>query len=160
MFEKSYQLVLEGTDVCTWPVLLWTKLRKQHKHRHTRCSDRPYAILHSASCNVTSLQVLTCQCRLYERARRCLTSMTQPKLVVGILLYPDYETLDVMGPVELLGVPPIQDKVQLSFITQTGEQVTSAQGLNTVPDHSFHHKPKLDVLLVPGTQTAVSVWVQ
>ena len=100
---------------------------------------------------------MTYQCRLPERARRCYKNMTRPERVVGVLLYPNYETLDVMGPVELLGVPPIQDKVQLTFITQTGQHVKSAQNVNTVPDHSFNDCPKLDVLLVPGSQTSASL---
>lgn len=76
--------------------------------------------------------------------------MTQA-LLVGILLYTDYETLDVMGPVELLGVPPVRDKFSLRFITVDGKHARSAQGVVTVPDHSFGDCPKLDVLLVPGT---------
>ena len=71
-------------------------------------------------------------------------------LTVGVFLYDAYETLDVMGPVELLGVPPVKDKFVLRFITQDGRQVKSAQGVVTVPDHSFTTCPGLDVLLVPG----------
>ena len=74
-----------------------------------------------------------------------------PAVIVGIYLFQDYETLDVMGPAELLGVPPTKDKFQLLFISQDGGHVTSAQGVTTVPAHSFANCPVLDVLLVPGT---------
>lgn len=72
-------------------------------------------------------------------------------VVVGIYLFQGYETLDVMGPAELLGVPPTKDKFQLLFISQDGGHVSSAQGVTTVPSHSFANCPVLDVLLVPGT---------
>ena len=76
--------------------------------------------------------------------------MSQPSLAVGILLFSDYETLDVMGPVELLGVPPSKSHFSFFFITQDGQQVRSAQGVVTVPDHSVDSCLHLDVLLVPG----------
>ena len=72
-------------------------------------------------------------------------------LAVGILLYQDYETLDLMGPVEFLGVPCVKEKFELLFISPQGDPVTSAQGVITAPTHSFASCPLLDVLLVPGT---------
>ena len=71
-------------------------------------------------------------------------------LTVGIYLFQDYETLDVMGPAELLAVPPTKDKFELLFISQDGGHVKSAQGVTTVPAHSFANCPVLDILLVPG----------
>lgn len=74
----------------------------------------------------------------------------QSPWTVGIMLYADYETLDVMGPVELLGVPPVKNHYNLRFVTHDGKQVQSAQGVITVPNHSFQDCPRLDILLVPG----------
>lgn len=71
-------------------------------------------------------------------------------LTVGILLYQDYETLDVMGPVEFLGVPCVKEIFNMLFISCSGDPVRSAQGVITTPGHSFASCPVLDVLLVPG----------
>ena len=76
------------------------------------------------------------------------------RLTVGFLLFPGFDTLDVTGPAELFGVPVLNDKFSLLFITQDGQQATSALGLKTVPDHSFETCPVLDVLLVPGQSPA------
>ena len=71
-------------------------------------------------------------------------------LAVGIILYPGFDTLDVMGPVELLSVPAVKDKVRLVLMSLDGQPVTSAAGVRVVPDHCSIHHPALDVLLVPG----------
>lgn len=76
-------------------------------------------------------------------------------LTVGIFLFPDYETLDVMGPVELLGSPSVKDKFTLLFVTEDGEAASSAQGVNCVSHHSFASCPLLDVLVVPGIEMYV-----
>lgn len=71
-------------------------------------------------------------------------------LAVGIILYPGFDTLDVMGPIELLSVPTVKDKFRLVLMSLDGQPVTSAAGVRVVPDHCSAHHPALDVLLVPG----------
>lgn len=71
-------------------------------------------------------------------------------LAVGIILYPGFDTLDVMGPIELLSVPIVKDKFRLVLMSLDGQPVTSAGGVRVVPDHCSVHHPALDVLLVPG----------
>lgn len=75
---------------------------------------------------------------------------------MGIVLYPGFDTLDVMGPVELLAVPVVKDRFKLSLISLDGQAVTSAAGVKVIPDHSCADHPPLDVLLVPGTVSAFS----
>lgn len=71
-------------------------------------------------------------------------------LAVGIILYPGFDTLDVMGPVELLSVPVVAKKFKLILMSLDGHAVTSAAGVTVVPDKSCADHPTLDVLLVPG----------
>lgn len=71
-------------------------------------------------------------------------------LAVGIILYPGFDTLDVMGPIELLSVPVVKDKFRLVLMSWDGQPVTSAAGVRVVPDHCSADHPALDVLLVPG----------
>jgi putative intracellular protease/amidase len=66
---------------------------------------------------------------------------------IGIILFDQFETLDVFGPVQMLGRLP---DFQLVAITQDGAPATSSQGLATVAHHSFADAPQLDILLVPG----------
>lgn len=71
-------------------------------------------------------------------------------LVVGIMIYPGFDTLDVMGPVELLSVPAVKDKFKLILMSLDDQPVTSAAGIKVVPDTTSADHPALDVLLVPG----------
>ncbi|KAL3155184.1 hypothetical protein ABBQ32_013124 [Trebouxia sp. C0010 RCD-2024] len=77
-------------------------------------------------------------------------------LAVGIILYPGFDTLDVMGPVELLSVPVVASKFKLILMSLDGQAVTSAAGIRVVPDSSCADHLTLDVLLVPGNVAARS----
>lgn len=83
----------------------------------------------------------------------------------GVLLYPQFEVLDIAGPVEALNVLSRRDGyegMKLSLISKTLEPVgvgpiapdTRAAGfLNPQiypPTHTFDTAPEIDVLLVPG----------
>jgi transcriptional regulator GlxA family with amidase domain len=74
-------------------------------------------------------------------------------VTTGILLFPDAEELDFVGPWEVFtmakGVRP-DDRVVT--IAQSREPVRCAKGLRVIPDHGFDDTPKLDVVLVPGGQ--------
>ncbi|WP_442680460.1 DJ-1/PfpI family protein [Sphingomonas sp. ASY06-1R] len=66
---------------------------------------------------------------------------------IGIILFDQFETLDVFGPVQMLGRLP---DYRLVAITQDGGPVTSSQGLATVAHFSFATAPQLNIVLVPG----------
>ena len=65
----------------------------------------------------------------------------------SILLFDGFETLDALGPAEIIGELPKHYKLQ--YASQHGGMVTSAQGLRveTVP---FSAIPNGGVLLIPG----------
>jgi transcriptional regulator GlxA family with amidase domain len=67
---------------------------------------------------------------------------------VGACLFPNFELLDIFGPLEMLGV--LTDHFDLVTLAQTAEPVASAQGPRSVIDRSFAHAGEIDVLLVPG----------
>ena len=74
-------------------------------------------------------------------------------LTTGILLFPDAEELDVVGPWEVFtmaakGKPG--DKVVT--IAPCAELVRLAKGMRVLPDHGFADAPALDILVVPGGQ--------
>jgi transcriptional regulator GlxA family with amidase domain len=70
----------------------------------------------------------------------------------GILIFPDVEELDFVGPIEVFGsfAKYFDKDWQVVTIAQTSEPVHAAKGLNVIPDHTFDDCPPLDVLLVPG----------
>jgi len=71
-----------------------------------------------------------------------------PKLRVGGLLFPQFELLDIYGPLEFFGM--LQDAVSISMIAQVPGEVTSSQGPKGVAEIALAEVADLDVLLVPG----------
>ncbi len=74
---------------------------------------------------------------------------------IGILLFPDAEELDAVGPWEVLsywtrGFPA--DGWQVFSFSADGKPVTCAKGLTIVPHHALADMPAPDVLLYPGRQ--------
>ena len=70
----------------------------------------------------------------------------------GILLFPDAEELDFVGPWEVFTMfAKYFDKDwQALLVAQTREPVRAAKGMLFTPDRSFDDCPPLDVLLIPG----------
>ncbi|MDF3837724.1 DJ-1/PfpI family protein [Cupriavidus basilensis] len=71
--------------------------------------------------------------------------MTKKK--IGIVLFNEFETLDVFGPVEMWGDLP---DYQVFMVSQNGGLVKSAQGVETNATYSFDNAPQFDILMVPG----------
>lgn len=76
-------------------------------------------------------------------------NMDQPKKPkkLGIILFNNFETLDVFGPVEMWGRLPDYEVVMVS---EHGGPVKSAQGPATVAAFSFETAPQLEILMIPG----------
>jgi transcriptional regulator GlxA family with amidase domain len=71
---------------------------------------------------------------------------------IGIVLFPDFEDLDAMGPREALGMMSTYSggEWQTVIVSQDGGPVRSFLGTRIMADHSFDDCPDLDVILVPG----------
>lgn len=67
---------------------------------------------------------------------------------LGVLLFPEFETLDVFGPLEVFGMVP--DKIKVMMLSEEQGLVKSAQGQSIWVDSSCNDAPKLDILLIPG----------
>lgn len=67
---------------------------------------------------------------------------------VAILLFDDFETLDVFGPVEILG--RIRDQYKVSFYSQAGKRIRNHHGI-CIETQSLHDIIKgEDIFLIPG----------
>lgn len=72
----------------------------------------------------------------------------QATRTLGVVLFPDFELLDVFGPLEMFG--NMKGAVDVKMIAERKSPVSSAQGPAVVIDHGFDDCPRLDLLLVPG----------
>lgn len=69
-------------------------------------------------------------------------------LTLGALLYPDFELLDLYGPLEMFG--SLGDDVKIVTVAEHKGPVASTQGPQTVAEYDFSDVPPLDLLLIPG----------
>jgi transcriptional regulator GlxA family with amidase domain len=90
---------------------------------------------------------------------------------IGIVLFPDVEELDAVGPWEVLahwtqGYP--LDGWSVSTLSRDGQPLRAAKGLTLTPDHAYSEAPPYDVLVYPGgsgtrrllTDDAELTWVR
>lgn len=73
---------------------------------------------------------------------------------VGILIFPDVEELDFVGPFEILSYinKLVPNSLKVSVISATKEPVRCFNGLRVLPDSSFTDCPPLDIIVIPGGQ--------
>jgi transcriptional regulator GlxA family with amidase domain len=71
---------------------------------------------------------------------------------IGIVLFPDFEDLDAIGPKEVFGMFAglSGGEWQVKLVSQDGKPVRSYLGTTLVVDHGFEDCPPLDVILLPG----------
>lgn len=67
---------------------------------------------------------------------------------LGVILYPEFELLDVFGPVEMFG--NLTGQVEVTMVGEQPGTVRSAQGPSVVAEYGFANCPRLDLYLVPG----------
>jgi len=68
--------------------------------------------------------------------------------MVGVLLFDQFELLDVFGPLEMLGMR--DDEFAIRLVAEQAAPVASTQGPRSVIDDHFADDRPYDVLLVPG----------
>ena len=81
--------------------------------------------------------------------------MTETAKQIGILLFPDVEELDAIGPWEVLSYWSrtfAEDGYAVSCLSRGGVLVQCAKGLVVQAHHSYADAPPLEVLLYPGGQ--------
>jgi transcriptional regulator GlxA family with amidase domain len=67
---------------------------------------------------------------------------------LGVILYPQFELLDVCGPVEMFG--NLTGVVEVKMVAQQKGPVVSVQGPAMLADYGFADCPRLDLIMVPG----------
>ena len=69
---------------------------------------------------------------------------------LGVLLFPEFELLDVFGPLEVFGHRLVAHAFRVRTVALEAGPVASAQGPRAMAEHEAADCPRLDVLLVPG----------
>ncbi len=67
---------------------------------------------------------------------------------IGVLLFENFETLDVFGPVEIFG--RLQAHYNIKFYSQYGGSVSNAHGVNLLTDMIMDTNMSFDIFLIPG----------
>jgi transcriptional regulator GlxA family with amidase domain len=78
---------------------------------------------------------------------------------IAIVIFDGAEELDFVGPWEVFTMANAMFKIKkidksdhVYLVSETGEQVTCANGMRVAADFSFQSAPAADVILVPGGQ--------
>lgn len=66
---------------------------------------------------------------------------------IGVLLFPEFELLDVFGPLEMFGM---LDGVAIRLVAERDREIASTQGPRSAIDDVFADDAAYDLLLVPG----------
>ncbi len=74
--------------------------------------------------------------------------MTAQPRRVGVVLFDDFELLDVAGPLECYG--NLSDHFEVSLVGPDAGPVRSAQGMALVADVGRADAPSVDIVMVPG----------
>src|ERR1035438_10057165 len=76
-------------------------------------------------------------------------------ITIGIPLYPNFDSLDVLGPFQTFTMQGNNDpsrgpSIAPKLLAETMAPVTSFEGVQIVPQATFDKTTSLDVLFVPG----------
>ncbi|MEO0795534.1 MAG: DJ-1/PfpI family protein [Verrucomicrobiota bacterium] len=72
----------------------------------------------------------------------------QEAITVGMVVFPEFELLDVFGPLEFLGNYPAD--FQLIILGESTGAVPSIQGPSIVAESALSETPEVGILMVPG----------
>ena len=67
---------------------------------------------------------------------------------IAVVLFHEFELLDVFGPLEMFGMAP--DSFEICMVSERAGEVASRQGPKSVVEHEFSDGRQYDILLVPG----------
>lgn len=82
-----------------------------------------------------------CQCGVYGWA-------IVIRMNVAVLLFEDFETLDVFGPVEIFG--RLKDYYKIRFYSLSGGLVKNNHGVSIQTEKIYEVKNDVDIFLIPG----------
>jgi len=70
------------------------------------------------------------------------------KRSIGVVLFHEFELLDVFGPLEMYGMAA--ESFEICMVAERNGEITSRQGPKSVAEFEFNEGRQFDILLVPG----------
>ena len=74
---------------------------------------------------------------------------------LAVLIFPGFQTLDLFGPLEMLG--GLGDKIEITLVAETSEPVTSVHGQSLLVDKTLSEGSTYDLLFIPGGDSALEI---
>ncbi|MEM9100324.1 MAG: DJ-1/PfpI family protein [Pseudomonadota bacterium] len=74
---------------------------------------------------------------------------------LAVFIFPGVQTLDLFGPIELLG--GFDDQIDLTLVAATEAPVPTRHGQRILPDTTIEDQTRYDLLLIPGGDSAIDV---
>ena len=74
--------------------------------------------------------------------------MDAPPCKVVAVIFPEFELLDLYGPLEIFG--RLRDRVSITLVSEHGGLIASSQGPRAVSDGTMSSVDACDILVVPG----------
>ncbi|MEM7171564.1 MAG: DJ-1/PfpI family protein [Pseudomonadota bacterium] len=74
---------------------------------------------------------------------------------LAVFIFPEVQTLDLFGPLEMLGALQLEKKLAITMVAETAEPVVTRHGQRVIPDKTIQDGSDYDMLLVPGGDSAI-----
>ncbi|NKB78054.1 MAG: DJ-1/PfpI family protein [Gammaproteobacteria bacterium] len=74
---------------------------------------------------------------------------------LAVLVFPGFQTLDLFGPLEMLG--DLSDKIDITIVAETLDPVPSVHGQSLLVDKTILDGSEYDLCLIPGGDSALEV---
>ena len=71
---------------------------------------------------------------------------------LGVFIFPGVQTLDLFGPLEMLG---LDDKITITLVAQKPDPLPTRHGQRILPDATISDERHYDLLLIPGDDAAI-----
>ncbi len=72
---------------------------------------------------------------------------------LAVFIFPKIQTLDLFGPIEMLG--GFRDQIKIKLVAETSDPISTIHGQRILPDATIEEGPNYDLLLVPGGDAAI-----
>ena len=72
---------------------------------------------------------------------------------LAVFVFPGIQTLDLFGPIEILG--GFGDRIVLALVAETADPIVTRHGQRLVPDRTIADGTDYDMLLIPGGDSAI-----
>jgi len=74
---------------------------------------------------------------------------------LAVFIFPGVQTLDLFGPIELLG--GFRDQIELTLVAEDETPLPTRHGQRIVPDKTIRDPGRYDLLMIPGGDSAIDV---